>query len=67
LTAANTPQIAQYAPKIPRITLKIAVLMIKKATKSALTLLALAGSHLVKRAAAKLLLYPHLTPAVVNN
>jgi hypothetical protein len=67
LTAANIPLIAQYAPKIPRITLKIAVLMIKKATESTLTSLALAGSHLVNRAAAKLLLYPHLTRAVVNN
>jgi hypothetical protein len=67
LTAANTPQIAQYAPSTPRITLNIAVLMIKKATKSALTEVALAGSHPVKRAAAKILLYPHLTPAVVNN
>ena len=52
---------------MPRITLKIAVLMIKKATESTLTSLALAGSHLVNRAAAKLLLYPHLTRAVVNN
>jgi hypothetical protein len=67
LTAANTPLIAQYAPKTPRITVKIAVLLIKKATKSALTLPALAGSHPVNRAAANILLYPHLTPAVVNN
>jgi hypothetical protein len=67
LTAANTPQSAQYAPKIPRITAKIAVLMIKKTTKSALTLLALAGSHPANRAAARVLLYPHLTPAFVNN
>jgi hypothetical protein len=67
LTAANTPLIAQYAPNTPRITLKIAVLLIKKATKIALTLPALAGSHPVNRAAANNLLYPHLTPAVVNN
>jgi hypothetical protein len=31
-TAANTMLIAQYAPKTPRITLKIAVLLTKKAT-----------------------------------
>ena len=67
MTAANTPQIAQYAPKIPRITLKIAVLMIKKATESTLTSLALAGSHVVHRAAANVLLDPHLTPADVHN
>jgi hypothetical protein len=45
LTTANTPQIAQYAPNTPRITLRIAVLLIKKVTKSAFTLPALAGSH----------------------
>jgi hypothetical protein len=67
LTAANTALIAQYAPNTPKTTLKIAVLLIKKPTKSAFTLLALAGSHPVNRAAAILLLYPHLTPAAVNN
>jgi hypothetical protein len=67
LTAANTPQIAQYAPNTPRITLKIAVLLIKKPTKTAFTLSALAGSHPVKDAAANNLLYPHLTPAAVSN
>jgi len=59
--------IAQYAPNTPRITLKIAVLLIKKATKSAFTVPALAGSHPVDRAAANNSLYPHLTPAAVNN
>jgi hypothetical protein len=67
LTAANTALIAQYAPNTPKTTLKIAVLQIKKATKSAFTLTALAGSHPINRAAANNLLYPHLTPAVVNN
>jgi hypothetical protein len=66
-TAAKTALIAQYAPTTPRITLKIVVLMIKNATKSALTLTALAGSHSANRAAANVLLYPHLTPAAVNN
>jgi len=51
LTAANIPLIAQYAPRYQN-QLKIAVLMIKKATESTLTSLALAGSHLVNRAAA---------------
>ena len=36
-TAANTPLIAQYAPKTPKITVRIAVLLIRKATKSAFT------------------------------
>jgi hypothetical protein len=67
LTAANTPLIAQYAPNTPKTTLKIAVLLIKKPTKSAFTVTALAGSHPVHHAAANNLLYPHLTPAVVNN
>ena len=67
MTAAKTPLIAQYAPNTPRITLKIAVLLIKKATKSAFTLPALAGNHPVNRAAANDLIYPHLTPAAVNN
>jgi hypothetical protein len=67
LTAANTPLIAQYAPKTPKTTLKIAVLPIKNAAESPFTLLALAGSHPAKRAAANVLLYPHLTPAAVNN
>jgi hypothetical protein len=43
---------AQYAPRTPRTTVRIAVLLIKKATKIAFTVLALAGSHPVKRAAA---------------
>jgi hypothetical protein len=47
-TTANTAVIAQYAPNTPKITLKIAVLMIKKATKSALTVTAPTGSHPVK-------------------
>jgi hypothetical protein len=37
LTAANTALIAQYAPNTPKTTLKIAVLQIKKPTKSAFT------------------------------
>jgi hypothetical protein len=37
LNAAKTPLIAQYAPKTPRTTVKIAVLLTKKAVKSALT------------------------------
>jgi hypothetical protein len=60
------PQIAQYAPNTPRITVRIAVLLIKKPTKSALTLPALAGSPAPNRLAANVLLYPHLTPAAVN-
>ncbi len=40
---------------------------IKKAAESPFTLLALAGSHPAKRAAANDLLYPHLTPAADNN
>jgi hypothetical protein len=74
LTAANMPQIAQYAPKTPRITVRIAVLLIKKPTKSALTLPALAGSPALNWPAAdvyptfalSLGQYPHLTPAAVN-
>jgi hypothetical protein len=66
LTTANTPQIAKYALNTPRITLRIAVLLIKKVTKSAFTLPALAGSHPRNRAAANVLLYPHLTPAAVS-
>ena len=49
LTAANIPLIAQYAPNTPRITAKIAVLLIKKATKSGFTLLALARSRRIVR------------------
>jgi hypothetical protein len=67
LTAAKTALIAQYAPNTPITTLKIAVLLIKKPTKSAFTVPALAGSHPVDRAAANDSLYPHLTPAAVNN
>jgi hypothetical protein len=62
LSAANNPQIAQYAPNTPRITLRIAVLLIKKAAESPFTLQAL-----LKHAVANVLLYPHLTPAAVNN
>jgi len=58
---------AQYAPKTPSATVRIAVLLIKKATKIAFTELALAGSHSVKHAAANFQLYPHLTPAAVSN
>jgi hypothetical protein len=52
LTTANTPRIAKYALNTPRITLRIAVLLIKKVTKSAFTLPALAGSHSLHGAAA---------------
>jgi hypothetical protein len=66
-TAAKTAQTAQYAPKIPRITLRIAVLLIKKPTKSPFNLpwplLAAAG----EARACKQPLYPHLTPVVVSN
>jgi len=58
---------AQYALKTPKTTAKIAVLLIRKATKSAFTVRALAGSHVIKVAAANDLLYPHLTPAAVSN
>jgi hypothetical protein len=37
LIAASTPLIAQYAPKIPKETDKIAVLLTRKATNSAST------------------------------
>jgi hypothetical protein len=75
LTAVNTPQIAQYAPNIPRTTLKIAVPPIKNATENALTVLPLAGSRssdplAIALAIARLRmfsLYSHLTPAAVNN
>jgi len=60
------PLIAQYAPNIPSITVKIAVLLIRNAAKSALTFSALAGNHFVDRAAANISLYSHLTPAAVN-
>jgi len=66
LTTANTPRIAQYAPNTPRITLKIAVLLMKKVTKSAFTLPTLAASHPRNRAAANVLLDPHLTLAAVS-
>ena len=42
------------------------MLLIKKAAESPFTLQALSGSHPVKRAAANVLLYPHLTPGAVN-
>jgi hypothetical protein len=41
LSAASIPQTAQYAPNTPRITLRIAVLLIKKAAESPFTLQAL--------------------------
>jgi hypothetical protein len=44
LSAASNPQIAQYAPNTPRITLRIAVLLIKKAAKSPFTLQALVAT-----------------------
>jgi len=44
LSAANNPQIAQYAPNTPRITLRIAVLLIKKAAESPFTLQALVAT-----------------------
>jgi hypothetical protein len=67
LTAAKTPVIAQYAPKTPKTTLRIAVLLISKAPRNALTMPALAVSRPSKPAAANDSLYPHLTPAAVNN
>jgi hypothetical protein len=67
LKAANTALIAQYAPKMPKATVKIAVLLMMKATKSALTVPTLAGSHPCESTAARFPHYPHLTPAVVNN
>jgi hypothetical protein len=66
LTAAKTALIAQYAPNTPKTTLKIAVPLIKKPTKSAFTFTALAGSHPANGAAANVLLDRHLTPATVN-
>jgi len=69
LTAANTPHIAQYAPNTPKITPKIAVLLIKNPTKSAFTITALAAAPWEARAAANglvFVIYPHLTPAAVN-
>ena len=67
LTAANRPLIAQYALKTPKSTARIAVLLIRNATKSVFTVRALAGSHVIKVVAANDLLYPHLTPAAVSN
>lgn len=52
--AASTALIAQYAPKIPKTTVKMAVLLTKKTTKSALTIIPFTGSLLVKRAAANI-------------
>jgi len=46
--AANTALTAQYAPRTPKTTVKIAVLQTKKPTKSALTMTALVGSHPVQ-------------------
>jgi len=66
LNAAKTPLIAQYAPNIPKTTVKIAVVLIRKPAKSAFTVPALNDSHRVNRVAANDLLYPHLTPAAVN-
>jgi hypothetical protein len=66
LKAAKTPLTAQYALNMPKITVKIAVVLIRKPAKSALTVPALTGSHPVNRAAANDLIYPHLTPAAVN-
>jgi hypothetical protein len=66
LTAAKTALIAAYAPKTPKTTVKIAVLLRRNPAKSAFTVPALAGSHPVNRAAASDLLYAHLTPAGVN-
>jgi len=43
LTAAKTPQTAQYAPKTPKETVKSAVLPSKKATKISFTIMALTG------------------------
>jgi hypothetical protein len=60
------PLIAQYAPNTPKTTVKIAVLLTKKATKSAFTVPALAHSRRSNRVAANDLLYPHLTPASVS-
>jgi hypothetical protein len=45
LTTANTAVIAQYAPNTPKITLKIAVLLIKKATEIAFKFRAFASSR----------------------
>jgi hypothetical protein len=59
--------IAQYAPHTPRTTATIAVKLTKKATKSAFTITALGQPPRETRAAANDLLYPHLTPAIVNN
>jgi hypothetical protein len=43
LTAAKTPQTAQYAPKTPKKTAKSAVVLSKKATKISFTIMALTG------------------------
>jgi hypothetical protein len=42
---ASTALIAQYAPKTPKTTLKIAVLLRRKAAKNALTIRTLAFGH----------------------
>jgi len=46
--AASTKPIAQYAPRTPKTTARIAVLLIMKATKIAFTDTAFAGSHPAK-------------------
>jgi hypothetical protein len=63
----STALIAQYAPKIPKITLRIAVVLSRKPTKSAFKVRPLGAAASWTGAAANDLLYPHLTPAVVNN
>jgi hypothetical protein len=54
LKAANRALMAQYAPNIPKTTLKIAVLLSKKAAKSALTSRTLARIRTLKRGAANI-------------
>jgi hypothetical protein len=46
---ASTALIAQYAPNTPKATLKIAVLLRRKAAKNALTIRTLALGHPVDR------------------
>lgn len=43
------------------------MLLIKNAAESPFTLLGPCCNHPVKHAVANVLLYPHLTPAAVNN
>ena len=65
MTAAKTPDTAQYAPKTPKTTQEIVVPIVTRAIKSAFTITNLAPIPFAGDA--NLLLYLRLTPVSVNN